>query len=140
MAWRGIMVAQRWGLVVCVLVCALFDRASAAELQFEFADARTSPLKVTFVLAKAPADWTRELRIGLAAGVTSARTAGLEFDDVLLETETGMEATATARRPLGPFPAQLTAGQTATVTLAATFVARGLYRGDLVLRQGEQRR
>ena len=134
------MVAQRWGLVVCVLVCALCDRASAAELQFELANARSGPLKVTFVLGKAPAGWTRELRIGLAAGVTTATTAGLDLDDVLLENETGGQATATVRRPLGPFPAQLTAGQTATVTLAATFAARGLYRGELVLRQGEQRR
>jgi hypothetical protein len=134
------MAAQWRVFLACMLICVLYDRALAAELPFELANARNGPLKATFVLAKAPAGWTRELRIGLAAGVTAATTAGLELDDVLLETEAGVQVTAIVSRALGLFPAQLTAGQTATVTMLATFSARGLYRGELLLRQGEQRR
>jgi hypothetical protein len=139
MARREISAARHGGLVACALVCALFGRASAAELPLEVATARTGPLHVTFVLAKAPATWSRELRIAVAAG-TSALTTGLTFDDVLLETETGVRATAAVTRPPGTFPLELAAGQTATVTLSATFTTRGLYRGELVLRQGDRRR
>jgi hypothetical protein len=138
MTRREIFAAPRWGFVACALVCALLGRASAAELPLEVANARTGPLHVTFVLAKAPASWSRELRI-VATG-TSALTAGLEFDDVLLETETGMRVTAAVTRPPGTFPLELAAGQAAMVTLTATFATSGLYRGELVLRQGDRRR
>jgi len=146
MAGGWIMIALRWMCVACAVACVSFGRVSAADLPFEIANARTGSVRATFVLADtrsiggARPVWSRELQIALAAGVATAPTAGLAIDDVLLETEAGVQVIAKAMVVANSFPSELAIGRRAAVTLTATFTAQGLYRGEIVLHQGNLQR